>query len=301
MDNRASEMRVFTRIVETGSFAQAAPLLQMTASAVGKMVGRIESRLGVRLLERSTRRLSLTEDGQVYYDRCLQILQDMDDLDNSVAKGGAEISGTIRISASVGFGIYELEPLLLEFWELHPKVTIDLSLSDDVVDLYLERTDLAFRVGTLPTSNLVATKLGSSPRVIVASPDYLARRGVPRTIAELEEHNCLAFNFRRSVASWPLEDGGRVMDRVVTGNFLANSGEAVRRMAVRGAGLARIGLFHALEDLNAGRLVRVLDEISHSEYEEVFAVHTGGTSMAPRLRTLLDFAVPRLRVSLAAR
>jgi DNA-binding transcriptional LysR family regulator len=299
MDNRASEMRVFTRIVETGSFSQAARRLHMTASAVGKMVGRIEARLGVRLIERSTRRLALTDAGQAYYDRCLQILQDMDDLDNSIAKGGIDISGTIRISASVGFGIYQLEPLLPAFWTLHPNVIIDLSLSDEVVDLYLERTDLAFRVGTLTASNLVATKLGRSPRVIVASPDYLARHGVPRSIAELEGHNCLGFNFRRSVASWPFKEGGRVMDRIVTGNYLGNSGEAVRRMAARGAGLARIGLFHATEDLTAGRLVRILEDVMPLEYEEVFAVHTGGPSMAPRLRALLDFLVPRLRASLA--
>ncbi|WP_264572258.1 MULTISPECIES: LysR family transcriptional regulator [unclassified Sphingobium] len=293
-------MRVFTRIVETGSFSEAARRMHMTASAVGKMVGRIETRLAVRLIERSTRRLSLTDAGQVYYDRCLQILQEMDDLDNSIATGGTEISGTIRISASVGFGIYELEPLLSAFWNLHPKVTIDLSLSDEVVDLYLERTDLAFRVGTLAVSNLVAIKLGRSPRIIVASPDYLARHGTPQAISELDSHNCLGFNFKRSVASWPLEEDGRPTDRTVSGNFLANSGEAVRRMAVRGAGLGRIGLFHAKDDLAAGRLVHVLQDATPGQFEEVYAVHTGGPSMAPRLRAFLDFIVPRLRASLAA-
>lgn len=300
MDNRASEMRVFTRIVETGSFSQAARRLHMTASAVGKMVARIETRLGVRLIERSTRRLSLTDAGQVFYERCLSILREMDDLDNSIATGGSEISGTIRISASVGFGIYELEPWLPVFWDLHPRVVIDLSLSDEVVDLYLERTDLAFRVGALPVSNLVAVKLGRSPRIIVASPDYLARHGTPRSVAELDGHNCLGFNFRRSVSSWPVEEDGRAMDRIVTGNYLANSGEAVRRMAVRGVGLARIGLFHAIDDLKAGRLVRVLEDATSHQFEEVFAVHTGGASMAPRLRAFLDFMVPRLRTSLAA-
>ncbi|WBO21766.1 LysR family transcriptional regulator [Sphingomonas abietis] len=292
-------MRVFTRIVETGSFSEAGRRLHMTASAVGKMVGRIETRLGVRLIERSTRRLSLTDAGQLYHDRCFEILQEMDDLDNVIASGGAEISGTIRISASVGYGIYELEPLLPEFWAQHPKVTIDLSLSDEVVDLYLERTDLAFRVGTLSVSNLVATKLGRSPRIIVGSPDYLARHGVPRTIAELDAHNCLGFNFRRSVASWPLEENGRAIDRAVSGNFLANSGEGVRRMAVHGVGLARIGQFHAAEDIKAGRLVRVLEGAAPRQFEEVFAVHTGGPSMSPRLRTFLDFVTPRLRASLA--
>jgi DNA-binding transcriptional LysR family regulator len=300
MDNRASEMRVFTRIVETGSFSQAARRLHMTASAVGKMVARIETRLGVRLIERSTRRLSLTDAGQFFYERCLSILREMDDLDNSIATGGSEISGTIRISASVGFGIYELEPWLPAFWDLHPRVVIDLSLSDEVVDLYLERTDLAFRVGALPVSNLVAVKLGRSPRIIVASPDYLARHGTPRSVAELDGHNCLGFNFRRSVSSWPVEEDGRAMDRIVTGNYLANSGEAVRRMAVRGVGLARIGLFHAIDDLKAGRLVRVLEDATSRQFEEVFAVHTGGASMAPRLRAFLDFMVPRLRTSLAA-
>lgn len=293
-------MRVFTRVVETGSFSEAGRRLHMTASAVGKMIARIEMRLGVRLLERSTRRLALTDHGQLYYERCLQILQEMDDLDNSMSKGGAEVCGTLRINASVGYGMCQLEPLLPDFWARYPKVTIDLSLSDEVVDLYLERTDLAFRVANLPASTLVATKIGSSPRIIVASPDYLARHGTPRTIAELDEHNCLGFNFRRSVPIWPLTESGRTIDRLVAGNFLANSGDGVRRMAVRGVGLARIGLFHAVDDLATGRLVRVLDDATPAEMEEIYAVHTGGQTMAPRLRAFLDFAIPRLRASLAA-
>lgn len=296
MDNRAGEMLIFTRVIEAGSFSAAARQLHMAPSAIGKGVNRIEARLGVRLIERSTRRLALTEEGQVYYDRCLEILADMEDLENSLCRIGGEISGTVRISASVGFGMVVLEPLLPDFWKLHPKVTIDLSLSDEVVDLYLERTDVAFRVGALAPSNLVAIKLGSAARHIVASPDYLRRKGVPGSIAELDGHNCLGFNFRRSVPIWPVDD----TTAALSGNFLANSGEAVRRMAIRGMGLARLGHFHVAEDLAAGRLVRILEDAAPVEHEDVFAVHTGSPCMAPRIRALLDFCVPRLRADLAA-
>ena len=188
MDNRAGEMQVFLRVVESGSFSEAARHLRMTPSTVSKLIARIESRLGVRLLERSTRRLSLTGEGRIYYDRSQSLIRDLDAVERDLTQGAASITGTVRVSASVGLGMVAIEPILPAFWQEFPHIALDLSISDEVVDLYLDRTDVAFRVGPLANSGLTAIKLGSAPRKIVAAPAYLHRRGTPQTAADLADH-----------------------------------------------------------------------------------------------------------------
>ncbi len=188
-----------------------------------------------------------------------------------------------------------LEPLLPEFWQLYPNIIIDLSLSDEIVDLYLDRTDIAFRVGTLSDSGMMARRIGVAHRKIVASPSYLGRCGTPRTIDDLSRHNCLGFNFRRAAPVWPLKESGRIVDRVVNGSLLANNGETVRRMALAGVGLARMGDYHVRADLAAGRLVEVLADVVDPDEEEIRAVFLGGARMPQRVRVFLDFVVPRLQ------
>ncbi len=295
MDNRAGEMQVFLRVVDSGSFSNAARALMMTPSTVSKLLARIEARLGVRLIERSTRRLSLTAEGQIYYERSQAMLADLDDLDRQLTKGAASPGGTIRITASVGFGTLAVEPLLPDFWRLYPDIVVDLSLSDDIVDLYLDRTDIAFRIGNLPDSTLTAHTLGTARRVIVAAPAYLARRGTPVGFGDLADHDCLGFNFRRTIPSWPIADGGRSVERAVRGSLIANNGETVRRMAIAGVGLARLADFHVRADLAEGRLVEVLPGPSAGDSESVHAVSVGLRELPRRVRVFLDFAVPRLR------
>ena len=295
MDNRAGEMQVFVRVVEAGSFSEAARLLMMTPSTVSKLIGRIEERLGVRLIERSTRRLSLTNEGRLYYARSGGLLAELDDIERELTHGASLASGTVRISASVAFGVFGIEPLLPAFWEQHPNIIVDLSLSDEIVDLYLDRTDIAFRVGALTESSLVARKIGVARRKIVASPGYLARRGTPQTFEQLDNHNCLGFNFRRAALVWPLRQGGRIVDRMVHGSLLANNGETVRRMAIEGCGLARLGDYHVAADIAAGRLVEVLSEDAYRDAEEVHALYLGGQRLPQRVRAFLDFVVPRLQ------
>ena len=295
MDNRAGEMQVFLRVVDAGSFSEAARLLLMTPSTVSKLIGRIEARLGVRLLERSTRRLSLTDEGQAYYDRSQALLAELEDIERDLSKGAAQMGGTVRVSASVGFGMVALEPLLPAFWAAYPHVAIDLSLSDEIVDLYLDRTDVAFRVGALPSSSLTAVKLGTAARRIVAAPDYLARRGTPQTLDDLAGHEVLGFSFRRSTPLAPLRDSGRGVDRRGTARLMANNGESVRRMAVAGMGIARMGEFHIREDLAAGRLTPILPEAVLGDTEDIHAVFPGGRHIPHRVRAFLDFMTPRLR------
>lgn len=298
MDNRIGELQVFVRVVETGSFSQAARQMLTTPSTVSKLIARIEARLGVRLVERSTRRLSLTDEGQLFYERGKALIADFDDFERELTSGATNAGGTIRVNASVGFGAILLEPLLPAFWAAHPHIVVDLSLSDEIVDLYLDRTDVAFRIGPLPSSGLVARRIGAARRRIVASPAYLARHGTPASIEDLDAHNCLGFNFRRSTPIWPLRDGARIVDRSVTGSLLANNGETVRRMALAGVGLARLGDFHVREDLAAGRLVEVLEETGTGEDEDIHALHLGGRRVPQRIQLFLDFIVPQLQMAL---
>lgn len=300
MDNRVGEMQVFVRVVESGSFSEAARLLRMTPSTVSKLIARIEARLGLRLIERSTRRLSVTQEGQAYYARATALIADLDDIERSLTTGNLQPKGTVRVNASVAFGTLGLEPLLPAFWETYPDIVIDLSLSDEMTDLYLDRTDVAFRVGRLQDSGLTARHLGSAPRKIVASSAYLARYGTPQTASDLSHHRCLGFNFQRSAPVWPLHGKGRLVDRLVRGPLLANNGETVRRLAVQGAGLARLGEYHVRNDIQAGRLIEVLADAGVQDEEDIHALYPGGRQSPPRVRAFLDFMVPRLRDYLAA-
>ena len=294
MDNRAGEMQVFVRVVDAGSFSQAARQMMMTPSTVSKLMVRLETRLGIRLLERSTRKLSLTDEGRIYYERSNALLAELDDTERALAQGAQKARGVVRINSSVAFGTLGIEPNLPAFWDAHPNIQINLSLSDDLVDLYLDRTDIAFRVGALSDSTLRARRIGVAQRKMVASPSYLSKYGIPETIESLTQHNCLSFNFQRSNPVWPMHQNGRIIDRIVQGSLQANNGETVRRMAIAGVGIARLADFHIDEDIAAGRLVEVLAQAGHDS-EEVHALYQGGQHVPQRIRTFLDFMVPCLQ------
>ncbi|WP_448950891.1 LysR family transcriptional regulator [Labrys neptuniae] len=295
MDNRFGEMQVFRLVVETGSYSRAARQLRMTPSTVSKLIARIEARLGLRLFERSTRRLALTTEGQAYYERGAAVMDDLDAIERDLSDQAANPSGTVRVTAPVAFGMLGIEPILPAFWQAYPDVTIDLALSEERVDLYVERMDVAFRVGTLPDSQLRARRIGTSCRKIVASPAYLERHGTPRSLDDLIRHNCLGFSFRRAVPMWPLSESGRVLDRSVRTSLLSNNGETLRRMAVAGVGLARMADYHIREDLRAGRLVEILADVIAPDEEDMHVLFFGGDNIRHRVRVFLDFAVPRLQ------
>jgi DNA-binding transcriptional LysR family regulator len=300
MDNRAGEMMVFVQVVEAGSFSEAARLLLMTPSTVSKLVARLENRLGVRLVERSTRRLVLTKEGEFYYERSQQMLADLNETEQQIAKGGAEPEGMIRVSSSVTFGVAALEPILPAFWEAYPGIVVDLSLSDETVDLYLDRTDVAIRVGKLPDSNLIARKIGTTRRRIVASPTYLEKWGIPETPEDLLRHNCLGFNFRRVNPVWPMREGGRIVERMLSGSLLVNNGETIRRMAIAGVGIGRIADYHVRGPIARGELVELLADSTISDFDDINALYRGAQLMPARVRAFLDFTVPRMQKFLGA-
>jgi DNA-binding transcriptional LysR family regulator len=295
--NRSGEMEVFVRVVELGGFSAAARAFRMTPSAVSKLVARLEARLGVRLVNRSTRKLQLTPEGTAYFDRSIRILDDIDTAEHEAAIG-ATPRGRVRVNTSVPFGLHWLLPLLPGFLKRHPGVSVDVSLTDTVVDLLDERADIAIRVGPLRESRLLARKLGESRTVVVGAPSYLAEHGTPLTPADLEKHNMLGFGFSRQVEGWRFRDAaGAIVTVPPVGNALVSDGEAMQQLAIAGAGLARLARFHVDRDIAAGRLVAVLEDFNPGDLEAIHAVFVGhGGQLPARVRAFLDYLVANVRL-----
>jgi DNA-binding transcriptional LysR family regulator len=292
MDNRAGEMDVFVLAAELKSFSAAGRKLGLSPSAVSKLVTRIEDRLGARLLVRTTRRLELTPEGEVYLGRARRILAEIAETERIVAAGARVVPrGALRVNASVGFGERYILPLAPAFLSLYPEIELDLTLTDGVIDVIGERADVAIRSGPLRDSSLKARKLLESREVVVAAPAYLDRAGTPRQPDELAAHNCLRFNFRRSMEGWPFlsGDGKAVAVREVTGNMLVSSGAILRQLCLDGLGIGRIGRFHVEEDIAAGTLVPLLEDYNPGEVEVVHAVFAGHEHLAARIRAFIDF------------
>jgi DNA-binding transcriptional LysR family regulator len=305
--NRSGEMEVFVQVFEHGAFSAAARALGMTPSAVSKLVGRLEARLGTQLVHRSTRKLQLTAEGQQFYERSVRVLADMDEAERA-ATADAAPRGRVTVNTSVSFGTQVLVPLVPRFLMQHPQITLDIALTDRVVDLMDERADIAIRWGPLPSSELLARHLGETGQAIVGAPEYLARHGTPRKPADLESHNKLDFRYRRRVPDWPLLVDGRLIDVPVRGNVRASDGETLRQLALAGAGLARLSRYHVQADLDAGRLVPVLEKYNPRDMAPIHAVYLGKAGRLPsRVRAVLDFLVanvavdPRLRGKRATR
>ena len=304
--NRSGEMEVFVQVFEHGAFSAAARALGMTPSAVSKLVGRLEARLGTQLVHRSTRKLQLTAEGQQFYERSVRVLADMDEAERA-ATADAAPRGRVTVNTSVSFGTQVLVPLVPRFLAQYPQVALDIVLTDRVVDLMDERADIAIRWGPLPSSDLVARHLGETAQAIVGAPAYLARHGTPRKPADLDSHNRLDFSYRRRVPDWPLLVDGRLIDVPVRGSVRASDGETLRQLALAGAGLARLSRYHIQADLDAGRLLPVLEKYNPHDMAPIHAVYLGKAGRLPsRVRAVLDFLVanvavdPRLRSKRAA-
>jgi DNA-binding transcriptional LysR family regulator len=282
-------MEVFVRAVELGGFSLAARALRMTPSAISKLVARLERRLGARLINRSTRKLLLTSEGQAFLERAHRVLADLDEAERAVT-AGAVPRGLVRVNCNVPFGLHRLLPLVPRFTAAHPEVRLDIALTDRVIDLMDERADVAIRVGSMRPSQLMARKLGQSRMAVVAAPTYLARRGVPQTPYDLDAHNCIAFNFARHVDEWSFVVDGTHVSLPARGDVVAGDGEISRRLALAGQGVTRLSLFHIRPDIKAGRLVSMLEAYNPGDVEEVNVVYVGhGGRLPARVRALIDF------------
>ena len=282
------------RVVEAGSLTRAAHALHVSPSAVSKVVARLEARLGVTLLRRSARGLSLTDEGEAYYGRARAILRDIEEAEDLVASRRRP-RGLLRINCNVPFAEHCLVPILPAFLERHPGLAVDLVETDQPVDLVRTQTDVAIRTGVLVDSSLRARRLFASARHVVASPGYLARHGTPLAPDDLAGHDCLGFNLRRSLDLWPFRmPDGEIRAHLATGRLRVDNGETMRRMALAGVGLARLSGFHVGADLAAGRLVHLLEAFNPGDLEPVHAVYPEDTYVPERIRAFVDFLVERL-------
>lgn len=293
-DDRARSLEVFAVVATEGSFSAAGRRLGLTPSGVSRIIDRIEARLGVRLLLRTTRALTLTAEGQAYLGTARRILADLDDAEQAIADQGAP-RGRLRVSAALSHGRLCVVPLLGEFARRYPHILVDINLTDTLVDVAGGQADVAIRFGPLADSGLTVRKLGETRRVIVASPDYLERHGTPKTPADLEQHNCLNFNFRRAEPIWPFREKGREYSLCVKGNIEANNGETLGQLAAAGVGISRVGAFSVADEIAAGRLIPILEQYNPGDVEAIHAVFVGGSTLPARVRVFVDFLVEQLR------
>lgn len=294
--NRLAEMEVFVRVMELGNFSAAAREFRMTPSAVSKLLTRLETRLQARLLNRTTRRLMPTPEGHSFYEQCVRILASVEDAERS-ASGQGDPRGRLRVSASVPFAQDVLFPLVNDFLARFTGIALDIVLTDQVVNLVEERTDVAIRHGPLESSRLVARKLGETRMVVVASPKYLEHHGLPNVPDDLARHHLLDFGYTRTLKGWPFIVNGSQHMITPHGNLTASDGEALRQLAVSGAGVARLDEFQVVDDIISGRLSPVLQPFNPGDIDPVHAVFLGqGTQMPLRVRIFLDYLVANVRL-----
>ncbi|MFK3972076.1 LysR family transcriptional regulator [Pseudomonas sp. NPDC087358] len=279
-------MAMFVRVVERGSFSAVARELGTTQPTVSKQIGALEQRLGGRLIARSTRQLSLTDEGQRYYQQCRDILAAVDNAEHSFQTGREGVAGPLRIASSVSFGRLQIAPRLREFVQRYPQVTIDLRLSDQNVDLVGEGIDAAIRIGELKDSTLIARQIGLTRRLTVASPEYLKRHPAPQEPADLARHNCILFNLLARFDTWTFDAGLHQVQ--VQGNVRSNNSEAIRQMVLSGLGISLSPSWLYGEDLDAGRVVQVLTGYTPSALP-IHAVSPPNRRQSARVRAFVDF------------
>lgn len=286
--DKITEMQVFATAARQGGFSAAARELNLSPSAVSKLVTRMEERLGVRLFNRTTRALHLTEGGQGFLARCVEILADIEEAEELLTGYGKALKGTLRVNSSSGFSQHQLIPLIPEFQRRYPELNLELHLTGKPVDLVAENVDLAIRLGALKDGSLVAKKLGESPRIICASPAYLACYGTPRTPAELLEHCCLRLSTSEHFNQWCLTTRHGPQVQEVKGRFVTDNVEALHRLALHGGGIARLSAFMVGEDIKAGRLVPLLEPYNR-EVQVIHAVYPHRRYLPAKVRVFVDY------------
>jgi DNA-binding transcriptional LysR family regulator len=283
-------MRVFATVAERSSFSGAANALDMSTASVTRHVAWLEQRLGTRLLHRTTRRVSLTSAGASYHERCLALLAELDATEAAVTAQALAPSGQLRLNVPVSFGIARMGGLLGRFAELHPQISVDVDLSDRMVDLVEEGYDVAIRITREPAPTLIARLLAESALVLCASPDYLARAGTPTTLAELASHRCLGYRYFQGGDVWRMTGPEGEASVRVHEHLRANNGDLLREAAIAGMGIVLQPDFIAGQALDEGRLVRLLPDY-HIPPVRIFAVYASRSHLAPKIRAFIDFMV----------
>ncbi len=289
-----TSMNVFTHVVEAHGFTAASTRLGLSRAAVSKHIAQLEAHLGGQLLQRTTRRVSLTAIGQAYYTRCKAILEDVADAESLVGGLSSEPRGSLRLNVPMTFGLRQIAPRLGRFTALYPHLQIDLSFSDRLVDVVEEGYDLVIRIARLKDSNLIARRLAPARLVVCASPDYLEHHGRPLTAEELSRHRCLRYSYASNSNEWRISKDGREQRIRIRGPLLLNNGDAICSAAEHGAGIAMLPTFIVGDSIRAGRLVRIL-----AEYEcpsvGIHAVYASSRYLTAKVRTLIDFLAAEIK------
>src|SRR5262245_14931503 len=293
MNMDTSEMRAFVYVAEHQSFSGAAAVLGLTPSAVSKLISRLEERLGIRLIHRTTRRVSMTSEGDVYFARARQILADIDEMEMEVARSRGSPRGHLRVNTSTGFGIHQLAPALPEFLTCYPDIDVELSITDRVVDLVADHADMTIRSGPIIDMSVTARKIADYNRVICAAPDYIAQQGVPHAPADLANHGCIGMAFQTPV-QWAFRTrSGMIQNIDIVPRVTTDNGETALRLALAGAGIVRLADIMVGEPIRRGELVPLLMEVHHAEPIALSALYLAGRHRLPKVRVFLDFLIGR--------
>ena len=286
--DRFQEMNVFAAVVDAGSFVGAADALELSKAAVSRIVSDLEGRLGVRLLHRTTRRLSLTGEGEVFHGRCKELLAAVQEAEAEITERSGRAVGSLKISAPVSFGLLHLAPLWAGFMAKHPDVAVEVNLSDRMVDLVDEGIDVAIRIARLPSSSLVSRQLSSTRLVLCASKSYLKAHGKPRHPQDLAQHQVLAYTLLAMGDTWEFDGPGGPVSVRVQPRMRTNSGDTCKAAALRGAGIILQPTFIVQGDLDSGALVEVLPAWRSLELG-VHAVYPTRKHVLPKVRLLIDY------------
>ena len=292
MDRMAS-IATFTKVVGTGSFSAAARQMQVSQALVTKQIQELESWLGARLLNRTTRRLSLTEVGTTFYERAGRILEAVEEAKDAAGALQTVPRGRLRINAPLSFGLLHLAPVLTDFLKRYPDVSVELLVNDRLVDLLEGEFDVGVRIGRLRDSSLIARRIGPIQLAVCAAPEYLARHGEPRTPEDLAKHDCLEYTYFESRGEWRLlNPKGDEIVVPVSGRYLANNADVLRTTAIAGGGVILLPTFIVGDDLRAGRLVRLLPDYPPPE-QGLHALYPPGRHLSAKVRSFVDFLVAR--------
>lgn len=291
--DKLNAMAIFVRVVERGSFSAVARELHTTQPTISKVLRALENELGGKLIARSTRKLSLTDEGQRYYNECRNILAAVDAAEHSFQSGRETVAGPLRIGSSVSFGRLQIASRLAEFLQRYPQVQIDLQLSDLNLDLIGEGLDVSLRIGELNDSGMIARRIGTTHRLTVATPDYLQRHGHPKSPQDLAQHNCLQFNLLSTQNLWTYERDGQHHDVRIQGNAQSNNSEAIREMVLGGLGISLSPVWLFSEDLKEGRVVALLQDYQTLPLP-IHAVSPANRRQSARVNAFVDFMTQAL-------
>ncbi|MDV2468215.1 LysR family transcriptional regulator [Acinetobacter chinensis] len=293
MKSTFEELQAFVTIVDSGSIVAAAEHLSQTTSGVSRALSRLEAKLKVTLIERTTRKLKLTQEGQLFLEKARKILHDLAEAEDSLLKSDEDISGLIRVDSATPFILHVIVPLMHEFMQKYPKIEIELNNHDQIIDLLEHKTDVAIRFGELNDSSLHAKLLCRSRLYLVASAEYIEQHGRPSKTEGLVEHSLIGFSQSLHLNTWPVELNG--MPYTARPAIKASNGETVRQLALEGLGITCLSRFLVQDDLNSGRLVALLEDQIKIEYQKIHAVYYQREHLPKRVRLFIEFLAEKLK------